>query len=233
MKVCVIGNSHLASLKKGWEALSAAHPSVALTFWGAPGRELNTLTRSGDSLASSSESVRKMLAFTSGIGEEIEIPGYDAVLLYGLDLKVPLLSFDLSEQVRQQTCADCLEASLNLKLARWVREISPQMRIYIAPRPMGSVVNQSVLKTAHEAYGEVAQRFQQAAASLASLQFQAQPQDTLVHGWFTLADFASNGVDLAGPGGPHVAKRRPQVDHYHMNGDYGRLWLQSFLRQLG
>lgn len=231
MKICVIGNSHLASLKKGWEELASDHPSVTLTFWGAPGHELKTLARSGTSLVSASGQVRRMLAFTSGVGEAIEIPAYDVVLLYGLDLRVPFLPLDLSEQVRQLTCVDCLDASLNFKLAAWVRDISADVPVYIAPRPMGSFVGKSLLNTAHEPYGMVIQRLQGIAAS-ASLRVHGQPPDTLVHDWCTQAHFAKDSVDLAGPRSTDVAKRRPQVDNYHMNGAFGRLWLQHFLQAL-
>ncbi|MCA6215761.1 hypothetical protein KGA65_04295 [Ideonella sp. B7] len=231
MKVGVIGNSHLASLKKGWEALAVANPSVALTFWGAPGNDLGTLARSGTALVSPSEQVRRMLAFTSGVGEEIQVPDHDVVLLYGLDLRIPFLPLDLSEQVRQQTCVDCLDASLNLRLAREIQGISGRIPIYIAPRPMGAFVAKHKLSTPHESYAEVVRRFQRIAAQVA-LKFQAQPQETLTYDWFTQEHFARNSVDLAGPDGADLAKVRHRVDHHHMNGDYGRLWLEGFLPQL-
>lgn len=234
-RLAVLGNSHLASLKRGWQRLSAQVESPASDwepcFYGAPGGELNSLARAGARLVSPEPEVRAKLAFTSGGNGDIDVAAHEAVLIYGLDLRVPVLPEALSEQVRQLTCEDCVAASQNLRLARLVREIVPDMPVIIAPGPMSSEVQRWVLDRRPETYPQVIARLQRAAEAW-GIGLQGQPEGTLVQGWFTEERHAREAVDLAAPGSRDLAKRRHRIDHYHMGEEYGALWWQDFLAAL-
>src|SRR5690348_13119251 len=43
LKICVVGDSHVACLKKAWDEISAGHKGVAFTFFAARGNKLGGL----------------------------------------------------------------------------------------------------------------------------------------------------------------------------------------------
>lgn len=83
-RICLIGDSHLAALKRGWSRLQSQFPGMTLTFF-AMEAGLLRLDVSGGKLVAPDERVRKRLANTSE-GDGDIVPDYDAYVLCGLSL---------------------------------------------------------------------------------------------------------------------------------------------------
>ncbi len=85
IKIAVLGNSHLASAKTGWEQIKDRYPGHALTFFGAPKDMMNDLELAEDVLRPQTNRLRNKLRRSSDGLEAILLPSYDAFILYGLE----------------------------------------------------------------------------------------------------------------------------------------------------
>lgn len=84
MRVAVLGNSHLAALRDGWESLRAAHPDVTLDFYGAAQRDLRPLDVTPAGIEPRKAEARASFRQTSGGPERIAFAGLGAVVIVGL-----------------------------------------------------------------------------------------------------------------------------------------------------
>jgi hypothetical protein len=82
--VCLIGNSHVANLKKALPAVAPEFPDVVPTFFASEGVSME-LDIVGGKLRGRADHVRERMAMTSGTDGDIA-PVYDAYVLCGLTL---------------------------------------------------------------------------------------------------------------------------------------------------
>lgn len=93
LKLCVIGDSHIAALKAGEEI--AADPRLTVTYFGSPRGKLE-LVQDGTSLFPVAEGIRRNIQYTSGGLDRILVKDYDAYVLAGLQFGFhQLLTFAL------------------------------------------------------------------------------------------------------------------------------------------
>ncbi len=85
IRICAIGNSHLASWKLGWDRIRHQHPEIDITFFGVLRAGLHSLQPDGTRMVSLDPSVADEMAFTSGGKREIVVGDYDVFCLVGLD----------------------------------------------------------------------------------------------------------------------------------------------------
>jgi hypothetical protein len=90
-RLCVIGNSHIVSLRDGWESVSGEFPGVEATFFGAPVWLMRRLQRSGSELVAGTPELAERFASSSG-GHSSIAGSYDAYIVYGLALSPAALS---------------------------------------------------------------------------------------------------------------------------------------------
>lgn len=88
MKLCVISNSYIASLKLGWDHSHTTHPDVEVDFFGSPAQTMKSLEIEGRTLVSRDPKVAEMFRYTSGGREIIEVDKYDRFLIYGAGLSI-------------------------------------------------------------------------------------------------------------------------------------------------
>jgi hypothetical protein len=92
IRLCVIGNSHLAAYKLGWDALTAAGDPVGRavrpTFFGAPRDGLRQVKQEAGRIIPTRRDIAEGFARMSGGHREIVLAEYDAVFLVGLSLSV-------------------------------------------------------------------------------------------------------------------------------------------------
>ena len=84
MKICVLGNSHLASMKTGWDLVRDATPEYELTFFGAPKAMMDDLFLEGNALMPGTEKLKRKLAMFSEGSESIDLDAFDAFVVVGL-----------------------------------------------------------------------------------------------------------------------------------------------------
>jgi hypothetical protein len=97
MRICVIGDSHVACLKTGWDENSQKIPAgMTVDYFGAQSSMLRALDVRGSALVPVSDQLRNRLHAISGGKTEIETRHYDVFVIVGLGLNlrrlmVPLL----------------------------------------------------------------------------------------------------------------------------------------------
>jgi len=92
MRVAVLGNSHLAAFKLGWDALAAvgdplAH-EVTPVFFGAPREGLKHIRQEGGVILPTRKDIAEGFERMSGGQRDIRLAEYDAVLLVGLNVNI-------------------------------------------------------------------------------------------------------------------------------------------------
>ena len=83
-RICVLGNSHLASMKTGWSLISEAFQAFDLKFFGAPKAMMDGLTLEGSALVPGNDKLRRKLAMFSEGAETIDLNAFDAFVVVGL-----------------------------------------------------------------------------------------------------------------------------------------------------
>jgi hypothetical protein len=83
-RVCFIGDSHLAAVKGGWDAVAHEYSGIEANFFAAPSRDFaNTAVENGR-LVPTSERAKSYFRRTSGGQEIVTLADYDAIVLVGL-----------------------------------------------------------------------------------------------------------------------------------------------------
>lgn len=83
-RLCVLGNSHLASMKTGWDLLRDQHPELDLTFFGAPKAMMEDLSLEGNALVPGNDKLAgKLRTFSGGLGQ-VDLDAFDAFVVCGL-----------------------------------------------------------------------------------------------------------------------------------------------------
>lgn len=84
VRIAVLGNSHLAAAKEGWDLIASDHPACELTFFGAPGLMMGDLAIEDRALVPRTGRLRKKLERSSnGLGRIVPAD-FDRFILYGL-----------------------------------------------------------------------------------------------------------------------------------------------------
>jgi hypothetical protein len=92
LRVCALGNSHLAALRSGWAACGASYPDLDITWFGAMRDGMTHLRLQNGALRPQRPEVEESFAWTSGGRREVVLADYDAFLLVGMGLSFTLLA---------------------------------------------------------------------------------------------------------------------------------------------
>jgi hypothetical protein len=92
MRVCVIGNSHIGAIKKGWDAGLAADPAawadIQPTFFGAPRDGLRHIALEDGCIVPERNDIAEHFQRTSAGQSRIVLADYDGFFLVGLGVSV-------------------------------------------------------------------------------------------------------------------------------------------------
>ena len=83
MRLCIIGNSHAACLKKAWDRDRDGFPGVDLAFFATHASTIVNTAVDERRIVALNDQVRNSFAITSGGQDAIEIDRFDAIVLYG------------------------------------------------------------------------------------------------------------------------------------------------------
>ena len=231
MKICVIGNSHIASLKLGWDEICARYPDTEMIFFGARGTRMRYLIPKGDALVADDELLANSLTYTSGGLSSVHPKKYDLLVLYGLFLRVPALPVHVSKAVREAAARNCLERSLSKVVLDRIRQIS-DVPILIGHNPLPAH-NQSDchLPDGDRACYELVITALNHVLDAVDTEVLPQPEESTEFGFTTSGVYSSGSVRLAVRDGTSGVTHRSD-DTHHMNGDFGSLWLEAMLRHV-
>lgn len=229
MLICILGNSHAAALKHGWDLIAQGHPDVELHFFSMLGQNLGRLILDGETLRLPDKS-RPVRSFPEAAGGAVDIGRYDAFILYGLGLHAEVLEPAAGVS---RACHDCVIADSVRATAAWSL-LSDIRKVSAAPVLVGA----TPLRAAEKARSRGADAaLDQNATGLARLfaekqaRFLSQPAATIVNGDETDPAFNMGVVPIAKDAAEADAGARHK-DRVHMNAAYGRLVLEAYLDHL-
>ena len=226
MKICVIGNSHVASLKLGWDRVAAEFPGVELCFFAAKGHMMSGLEVEGGKLVSGNNKLGTLLArFSDGVSE-IRPQDFDAFVLYGLALYLPRLEVGSSKELRRAAAKDYLSNSVVLNLLMKLRSITDKM-IWIGPCPMEATcedISERPLMDYSALASDMSEYLGDARTAILG-----QPLNTVTPELTTPFGFCNAAIHLqvSSQGSEVVELRKGETKH--MNAEFGALWLQANL----
>jgi len=228
MRVCVIGNSHVASLKSGWDQLAARYRDVELTFFASRGNLIAQLELVGNVLVAPGKWLPGDLAHTSGGRDRIELDAYDVFLTYGIAPRMPRMDRSLSAAVRAQCCHDVWSGCTARRIGDLLRAGSdrqvfaghmPQMAAPAGSRPDGRL-----------SYDETFAYMEREVARDGCVLVR-QPKETFADDWASRLEL-SRGSKRLDVGDAASNQPHPDDDVVHMNGDFGAAYLQHFFAVL-
>lgn len=231
MRICVLSNSHGASIK--W-ALDEADLSEAttVTIFGAPKRGLEGLKPDDDGqvVRPRNESLGDHFATTSGGTREIVLSDYDAFVVHGLFVTIPRLDRRHSGAVRAAAMSAMLDQALGLDIARSLSGWTDKP-VALSPDPLfadldlGPHGRWAPPPTEPVPYPEICEALL-ATADLGSVRFVPQPAETIGDRLDTRPEFSTGSRRILND------EEHKDADGRHMNGRYGALVLRDVLQAL-
>ena len=235
LRFCVFGDSHIACVKQALNEGLLNLDGIALEFWGAPGPQFRDLHYKDGRLVGAGDAALESLAkINPARAEGLDPKDFDGFLFIGCRLRssdfvVPVLASQpgrpgyLSQAVRSLMLDRWLEG------CRWyraAREFAKTRPVYFSPAGFlndgvlsEDEIAKSVNTEASEAeraaiWGDVA-----AAMTQDDIRLIRQPEETVIRGGLTRAEFVTHLGDQAD-------------DSVHKNGAYGALILNHALGDL-
>jgi hypothetical protein len=248
MRICLIGNSHLACFKYGWNEVERRYPDVHATFFGAPGDRARHLVVRDGRLVAGTDPLREGLLLTSGGESAIDPEKYDAFVLVGwvtiqaaMDLARQYTPHTFPETVHgKQIVSEALfraalaaeySGTVVATVARRLRQLTTK-RILLAPQPMPSRRAmeererrfRTTLIAGRQVFGLACAAADLAFADLAEVVW--QPVETIADHAFTRTEFSEGSKRLL------KEEAHPDDDFSHMNAAFGTLALSNILASL-
>jgi len=224
-RLCFIGDSHLACIRKAWDETSAD-----ATFFALPGRGMARIEVRDGTLSSGNPDVVRTLKLVSGGLERIDA-AYDAYVLHAMHLGTAV-ALTLLRDMREvgapaalvgradfrAALRDGIESSIAVTTLRKLRAIARAPAV-VSPTPLADTQFAALRASLVErgAAAALARLFaEECEAVCASLdaRFVPQPPETLdADGLATRAEYARDAV--------RFADGKPSQDSSHMNARYG------------
>lgn len=233
MKICIISNSHAASLKNGWESIKSLYPNLELTFFATPNRGMAKVRPvNGENRFVSHDSlIRERLSYTSGGLESIDVDNYDSFLVHGLFLILPRLDRRLSQAVKEASIEETIRKSMNY---RFVSELCGMTKVpvYYSANPLLSdeFSEDSILAAKYHSFNEISEWIA-AGYSHFPVKNISQPSETVDENYMcTKRAYSVGSVRLKLQ---EDNDRHAETDVRHMNTEFGAVFLKrSFIPEL-
>lgn len=249
MRICFIGNSQIAALKRGWEEMSLP----PATFFAAPSKLPETLAVDGDRLVAP-DGMKARFEMFCGISS-IQISDFDVFVLVGLNYGIsrcadlflssrPILPnvaslppfMPVSRSCYSAAAAALLRKSTAVKIALRLR-VATSASIIIVPEPaIGETIKderssrgrtwRAIDAAGPEAFYSL---FLEAGEALLAekVEMLPQPHHTLCGYTFTAKQYVTGRYKLGGE-----LRENDIFDHSHMTADFGRAVAGSVLEFL-
>lgn len=238
MRVCIVGNSHLAALKLAVTQGRISFPEHDIVFWGARGKRFSSIRlKSGRLVPGGDPAVaEEVLRVSDQRHQEIDPHNFDLIAFYAGSLPLPAFVYDIAALCRPDGLpfsGSCLRAAARQWLEErrafaWARQIvaSGSTRVLLVPQPYWSA-NDTVAKPPALPSGllDLIEQTLAATAREHGLEILFQPRHTLDDSGFTRAEFSVNSVRLT----ESLDQKHDDVDNKHMNAEFGALALTGIL----
>ena len=250
LRLLLIGNSHLAAPKLGWDEIADQYPEVRCDFFGGPANWIESAVFEHGVITVPVPSLARKVAKVTGGPTSVAVADYDAIAFIGMRFglapymrQLSLLTlYDLGRTKAgfQIVSKSCLRQLLRDILAdtpafRWSSMVAQASGkpVFLVPQPLSSEA-----RLAHDQLVRRHRNFKaQAAAWLAAFQSAAraltaakgltlveQPASTIAFPGFTRAELSRGSVRLLNNNSKH-----PELEFNHMNTAYGVELLHTLL----
>lgn len=238
MRICLVGNSHLACIKKAWDTRASDFPGVDVRFFASSANSIVDTTVSGSSIIPRTDQVKNSFVLTSG-GLDVIVPSdYDAMVLYGFSLNLRQVlqlkdrlaaSSGVSSAFRDKatiynnpSSSHVYRLRASFSTGRWITCMRPNT----AAEPGSS---ETPVEQFAGYYGD-AQRALVPLFEKFGMEYIQQPVETLASMDETLSHFNLGGYGLGTkPKAEGYTKISVDKNRNHMNDDYGGIMLKSMV----
>lgn len=218
-KICILGNSHVACIKKAWD--NSSSEGFDIDFFAHQAQGMQALRIEGDHLVPTNDRLKLALKRSSSGKSIIKPDEYSALVLVGLGLELLHLNTlnKYSKAVIKASYSDYVKQTLLYRLAKQIRSISEQ-RLYVLHSPLKS---KNAAPAGCEVYIRSINLMAEVFAEIGNVQILAQPLETIVEDRFTAPQYAKSALKLdIGEIDEHHIE-----DGAHMNADFGKLLLDD------
>lgn len=226
IKICVLGNSHVASLKMGWELIRNEYKQMNLTFFAQRQSGLNGLVLRNGLLVPNNEELKRAISYTSGGLEFIDINDFDFCLLYGLGVR-PYIAYSdqfFSKAVIELLAKDWCSNTLTARLLTMIRKIS-DIKTFVGHPPLPGAADSTSSADVNRYFTGI-EIFNNYLFSKYSARLLGQPEETIFNGLYTKNEYASGSRRLD-VGDAISNQLHPDGERDHMNGLFGALYLKD------
>lgn len=232
MKICILGNSHVAALKLAWEAMPEQHEDTSLTFFADRRRGLSDLVVSGDKLVPAKSRLKGSLEFTSGGVGLVDPQEYDLFLVYGLRAKGPFIdpAFNYTRALLELAAEDHVVGTLSYDIISRLRSITDKP-IFVGHDPLPAYRGERQRSAPPVKYETGLRVVNEFAYSRVDAKLLSQPKHTIVNTRFTAPEFSIGSERLA-VGDERDGEVREEGESRHMNAAFGEAWLASFFDEV-
>ena len=229
MKFAIIGNSHLSTIKSGWEEIKSDYPNFDPTFFGSAGRTLQSLELRGKTLVSELPGVKRMFKRTSGL-DQIKLEQYEGFLLVGLCASdYARFSHDkISQAVFDANLTDQVRNGPVGHIADLIAQVSNKP-LYYSPSPLPLNYKPFKIKR-HFPYEKFIERIVDTHFKTLNVDVIPQPKSTRHNDAYTKYEFGKFDEET-GKLKRGADKTRPDIQH--MNANYGALIIKELMERLG
>ncbi len=248
-RICFMGDSHTAAIKRAWWAMESDHPGISITFFSAHRSKYVGLEVHGNTLVPGDDKLRETLLRSCNC-EPVIAPDYDRYLLCGLDYSMRLTINSLRRFRSEDQTSDnrapissgcyltamtgCLRDTILVQTARKVRAITQQpMTIIPAPRVSDASGVERFRRLRESGDAALVAGYFDRSSDILCQELDAdilqQPAETLSNPVQTLALYSKDAPREFGD------TPRPDgwQDYQHMNADYGALVLRDLFAMPG
>ncbi len=244
-RVCVMGNSHVAALKGGWEEGVRPRDDIEPTFYGALSDGMGTLDCIDGEVIPRDTKAADFFRRISGTGRGVRVDDFDSFVLVGMGMypasvlnnyrtfATPSSSNDAPHFVSDAVIADTLwegiDASMMLRCARVLRRVTKKP-IHLAWQAFCSESlfeiewraeqMQPILDNGDQPFVRKMMDTVEVRLQREGFEVLHQPQETLRDGILTKAEFSRGSVLFRAV--EENAKAHRENDVFHMNSLYGR-----------
>ncbi len=233
LKLCVIGNSHVACFKSGWAAIAQYFPDVELTIYPFHGLFYDSFTPVPDEgiLRTEKDMIRNRFIHLLGGDGHIRVSEFDACLIIGGTRPLSASLERFSRQVRRATIIDWFDHSHINMLVQKIRVLS-DLPINIAFNPLLAFKDPSENPVTNIDFQGTMNVLKDYLPASRGVRVFVQPEQTIQGAFGSKLEYAtgerlSNASVL--PGATPVV----EYDLMHMNSAFGALFLSEILASRG
>lgn len=223
-----MGDSHVGSIKRGWDNISRDYPEKEITFFAQRATGLSGLIPKDGKLVPDNDDLANALKFTSGGKDEIDPDVYDIFVIYGTDAKVDFIKSNqfFSRAVIERSLNDFVANTLSFTLLKKIKTLTNKI-VFIGHRPLVSAT-QVASQAFPTDYIERLELINKVIYRPLNSEMIQQPLSTIVNGMNTHPEFSKGSKRLA-IGDGFDNELHPIDDNVHMNDKFGELWLTQFM----